>query len=301
MRRKNSLVWFVCLSSVSLLCLSSCNPVEKKKNPPVIQSWRPQGTVIANVDDLSITAEQLEQEILSYNETSDNSAAKIKTREQKISFLNEELVRRYLLYLEAKSRGLDKQPKIQELLKNLEINILSSQIFRDEIGNISVSSAEIEEFYNTYKEQYRQEEERKIKEIVLDNEVEAKDVLIELLKGVDFATLAMQRSKAQSASNGGDLGYITRGKRGADYSRFDEIAFSRLLEVGKVSTVFKEKNGYYIIKVEGVKGGQLRGLSEVEKEIKESILFFKQQEKLKEITNGLLKKTKVVVYQDLIK
>ncbi|MFH1191201.1 MAG: peptidyl-prolyl cis-trans isomerase [Candidatus Omnitrophota bacterium] len=299
MRRKSYLVWSVCLSSI--LCLSGCKPVEKKKNPPEIKSWQPQGTVVANVNDLSITAEQLEQEILSYNESSDNSAPKIKTRGQKISFLNEELVRRYLLYLEAKSRGLDKQPKIQELLMNLEINILSSQIFRDEIGSISVTPAEIEEFYNTYKEQYRQEEERKIREIVLGTEAEAKDVLIELLKGVDFATLAMQRSKAQSASNGGDLGYITKGKRGADYSHFDEIAFSRLLEIGKISTIFKEKNGYYVVKVEGIKGGQIRSLFEVENEIKESILFFKQQERLKEITNGLLKKTKVVVYEDLIK
>jgi len=291
----------VCILSVLFLFLSGCEQATNLKNPSKANSLQPQGTVVAYVNDLPITSEQLEQEISTYNESTVNPDAKINTREQKVAYLNEELVRRYLLYLEAKARGLDKQPKTQELLRNLEINILASQILHDEIDNITVTSSEIEEFYNTFKDQYRQEEERKIREIVLDSETEAKDTLIELLKGADFATLATQRSKAPSASSGGDLGFIKKGKRGADYSHFDEIAFSHLLEAGQLSTVFKEKNGYYIIKIEAIKGGQVRALSEVWDEIKKNVLFLKQQQKLKEITTGLLKKTKVVVYQDLIK
>ncbi len=302
MRRKNPSVPLACVLLFLSLCLSGCEQVDKKlKISSKAKSWQPQGTVVAYVNDLPITLEQLEQEIRSYNESTDNPEAKINTREQKVAYLNEELVRRYLLYLEAKARGLDMQPKTQELLRNLQINVLASQILHDEIDNITVSSSETDEFYNTFKDQYRQEEERKIREIVLDSEPEAKDVLIELLKGADFAALATQRSKAPSAASGGDLGFIKKGKRGADYSRFDEIAFSRLLEAGQLSTVFKEKNGYYIIKVEAIKGGQVRGLSEVGDEIKRSVLFLKQQQKLKEITTGLLKKTKVTVYQDLIK
>lgn len=301
MRRENPSVTLVCALSVLFLFLSGCEQVKKLKSPSQAKSGQPQGTVVAYVNDLPITAEQLEQEINTYNESTGNPEAKINTREQKVAYLNEELIRRYLLYLEAKARGLDNQPKTQELLRNLEINILASQILHDEIDNITVTSSEIEEFYNTFKDQYRQEEERKIREIVLDSEAEAKDTLIELLKGADFAALVTQRSKAPSAASGGDLGFIKKGKRGADYSHFDEIAFSRLLEAGQLSTVFKEKNGYYIIKIEAIKGGQVRAISEVWDEIKKNVLFLKQQQKLKEITTGLLKKTKVVVYQDLIK
>ncbi|MDD5465661.1 MAG: peptidyl-prolyl cis-trans isomerase [Candidatus Omnitrophica bacterium] len=301
MRRKNPSVTLVCVLSVLFLFLSGCEQVKKLKVPSKAKSWQTQGTVVAYVSDLPITLEQLEQEIRSYNESTDNPEAKINTREQKIAYLNEELIRRYLLYLGAKARGLDEQPKTRELLRNLEINVLASQILHDEIDNITVTSSEIEEFYNTFKDQYRQEEERRIREIVLDGETEAKDTLIELLKGADFAALAAQRSKAQSASGGGDLGFIKKGKRGGDYARFDEIAFSRSLEAGQLSTVFKEKNGYYIIKIEAIKGGQVRALSEVWDEIKKNVLFLKQQQKLKEITAGLLKKTKVVIHQDLIK
>lgn len=298
---KKALAPVGCGLSVLILFFYGCEQINKLKGTPEVKPWQPQGTVIATVNGLPITLEQLNQEILSYNESTDNPEAKITTREQKIAYLNEELVRRYLLYLEAKTRKLDTQPKTEELLRNVEVNILAGQILRDEIENIGVSQAEVEEFYNNFKEQFRQEEERKIREIVLTSESEAKDILIELLKGADFSSLATQRSKAPSSSNGGDLGFIKKGKRGADYARFDEIAFSRSLEAGQFSTVFKDKDGYCIIKVDSIRGGQPRALPEVKDDIKKNVQFLKQQQKLKEITAGLLKKTKVVLYQDRVK
>lgn len=278
-----------------------CEKIEKLGLAPKKKIVGPQGTVIAKVGDLSITLEQLEQEINNYNELIGSPEARLTTREQKIAYLNEELIRRNLFYLEAKARRIEEQPKAQELLQNLEINVLANQLMQEEIGNITVTSSEIEDFYNLYKEQYRQEEERRIREIVLDTEQEAKDVLIELLKGEDFASLAQQRSRAASASNGGDLGFIKKGSRGADFSRFDEVAFSRSLDTGQISNIFKGKEGFYIIKVEGVKGGQARSLSEVWDEINKSVLFLKQQQKLQEISGRLLKNTKVVVYEDKVK
>jgi len=298
MRQKKAGIFVLC--GLSAFFFFGCEKLAQLTTKS-IDVAQPQGTVIAKVNDLPITLEQLTQEIQNYNDSMETAEGKITTREQKISYLNEEMVRRYLLYLEAKSKGLDKQPKTQELLRSLEINVLANKLVQDEIEKITVTSAEIESFYNTYKDQYKQAEERRIREIALDTESEAKDVLIDLLKGTDFASLATQRSRAESASKGGDLGYIKKGQRGADFSRFDEIAFSRSLEVGQISNVFKEKNNYYIIKVEGIKGGQARALSEVWDETKRGIQFLKQQQRIKDITSGLLKKTKVVLYQDLIK
>lgn len=302
MKRKKA--GFLVLCGLLVFLSAGCEKISEKLGKfkaPSVNISQPQGTVIAKVGDLSITLEQLNQEIQNYNESTDNIEGKITTKEQKVSYLNEEMVNRYLIYLEAKARGLDKQPKTEELLRNLEINVLANQLANDEINKVTVASSEIENFYNTYKDQYRQAEERRIREIVLDSEAEAKDVLIDLLKGADFAALASQRSRAESAGKGGDLGFIKKGQKGADFTRFDEIAFSKSLESGQTSNVFKEKNGYYIIKVEGIKGGQARALSEVWDETKKGIQFLKQQQKIKEITGSLLKKTKVVVYQDAIK
>jgi len=299
MAKRPILVLFLCLGICSFSSIG-CEKLEGlkipyKKDIPV------QGTLIAKVGDLPITLEQLDLEIQNYNALTENPAAKITTREQKIAYLNEELIRRYLLYFEAKAKRLDEQPKVQEQLKMVEVNILASQLAQDAISNLTVTSSEVEDFYNLYKDQFQQEEERKIREIVVDDEATAKDILIELLKGTDFATLARERSKAASASNSGDIGFIKKGARGANFTRFDIVAFSSSLEVGQTSNIFKDKQGYYIVRVEGKKGGQARPLSEVWDEIKTSVLFLKQQQKLQEITGGLSKKTKVAIFEDKIK
>jgi peptidyl-prolyl cis-trans isomerase C len=288
---------------MGLLFLSSagCEKLEKLQFPAKKNILQPQGTVIAKVDNLPITSEQLNQEIENYNQLMENPAAKITTRDQKISYLNEELIRRYLFYLDAKARHLDERPKVQEILRNLEINVLANQLMQDEIGNITVTSSEVEDFYNIYKDQYQQAEERRIRELALDSEQEAKDVLIELLRGADFATMATQRSRAESAGKGGDLGFIKKGQRGPDFAAFDEVAFSRSLNTGQISNIFKVKERYYIIKVETIRGGQVRPLSEVWDDINKTVLFLKQQQKLQEITGRLLKKNKVVIYEDKIK
>lgn len=287
------------------LFILACAGCDKFQNPPFIskkKTLQVEGTIIAKVDDLPITLEQLEQEIQNYNSLVPNPEAKITSREQKVSYLNDQLIRRYLLYLEAKAQHLDEQPKAQEMMRNMEITVLAEQLFQREIGNLIVASSEVEEFYNLYyKEQSRQEEERRIREIMVNTEAEAKDILIELLKGADFSALAAQRSKAQSASNGGDLGFIKKGQRGPDFIRFDDIAFSASLDKSQISNIFKVKDGFYIIKVEAIKGGQAKPLSEAWDEINNFVLISKQQQKLKEISDKLLKTTKVVVYEDKIK
>ena len=301
-KEKRSLCAFLIFMGLVSLVSLGCDKLQNLQSLlPSKKPFQPQGIIIAKVGDLAITLEQLEQEIKNYNELVDTPEGKINTREQKVAYLNEELVRRYLLYLEAKARHVDEQPKTQELLAGLEINVLANQLLQDSIANITVTSSEVEDFYNLYKDQFQQEEERRLREITLNTEGEAKDVLIELLKGADFAALARERSVANSAANGGDLGFIKRGQRGADFARFDSIAFSGSLEAGQPSNIFKDKGGYYIIRLEAKKGGQARPLSEVWDEIKRNVVFLKQQQKLQEITANLSKKTKVVIYEDKVK
>ncbi|MGD9014748.1 MAG: peptidyl-prolyl cis-trans isomerase [Candidatus Omnitrophota bacterium] len=304
MAEKRAVVSIFCGLLVLSLLLSGCEKLSEikflSKIVPKKEVLSVKGTIIAKVNDMPITLELLEQEIDNYNQLVNIPEARLTTKEQKLAYLNEELVRRYLFYQEAKARGLDKKAETQELLRNLEINLLANQLLQSEIENTLVTSSEIEDFYNLYKEQFRQEEERRIREIVVGTETEAKEILIELLKGADFATLAQERSRAESATRGGNLGVLKKGQRGNDFLRFDEVAFSPSLTSGQISNIFRDKGGYYIIKVEEIKGGQTRGLSEVWDEIKTNVLFLKQQQKYQELTNRLLKDALVVVYEEKI-
>lgn len=300
-RRESKVYVPIIFIGLFILISSGCDKLQNLPFFPKKKTFQPQGTIIAQVGDLPITMEQLELEIQNYNSLIENPEAKINTREQKLFYLNNELIRRYLLYLEAKAQHLDEQPKTQEMLHNMEMSVLANQLLQREISNLTVTSSEVEEVYKVYKDQYRQEEERRIREIVVTTETEAKDILVELLKGADFATLATQRSRAKSASSGGDLGLIKKGQRGVDFTRFDDVAFSSSLEVGQVSNIFKGKEGFYILKVEAIRGGQARPLSEAWDEINKNILISKQQQRLMEITDGLLKKQKVVIYEEKIR
>jgi peptidyl-prolyl cis-trans isomerase C len=274
------------------------------ENLNITSPAKPEGTIVAQVGNMYITLEQLNQEIDNINTLNalyNNAEPKKFTPEEKLAFLKEELIPRYLFYKEAKARNVDKDRKVQEQLLNAEVRIVFDQFVKKETTETAPTSKEIEAFYNSYKERFRPTEERRIREILVSSEDEAKEVLIELLKGTDFATLAQQRSKAQTASKGGDLGFIGKGQLGEEYKKFDEMAFSPSLEQGQISSVFKDKKGYYIIRLDGVRGGQTPSLNEVWDQVKSTVTMVKQQQKIQELNDSLSKKTKVAIYQEKVK
>jgi peptidyl-prolyl cis-trans isomerase D len=84
------------------------------------------------------------------------------------------------------------------------------------------------------------------------------------LRGEDFAKLAQQLSEdTGSAREGGDLGYNTKGKMVAP---FDDAQFA--LKPGEVSAVVESRFGYHVIKVEGVREGDVP-VEEAKREIGE--------------------------------
>lgn len=73
------------------------------------------------------------------------------------------------------------------------------------------------------------------------------------LSGEDFAKLARELSEdTGSAAEGGDLGYNTKGKMVAP---FDDAQFA--LKPGEISNVVESRFGYHVIKVEGVREGDV--------------------------------------------
>jgi len=260
------------------------------------------GTVIAKVNNYPITLDDLNNEIAAYNSMvpDDKPELKITTREQKIKYLKDEMIRRALLYQEALNRNLDRAEEVISALEKSKRDILVVELIKLETEKIEATSSEIEEYYNTYKEQLKEPEERQIREIVVASEPDAKDVMIQLLQGADFATLAKEKSKAASAKNGGDLGFISKGTKSAQY---DAVAFSDSLEVGKISNIFRGPDGYYILKLEAKRGGKLKSLSEMWDDIKRGLTFLKQQQKIEEMVRKLSNdpRFKVETYESEIK
>jgi peptidyl-prolyl cis-trans isomerase C len=268
---------------------------QKTTSAPVIK-----GKLIAKVNSFPITLEDLNQEIESYNALvpQDKPEMKITTREQKVNYLKNEMVRRALLYQEALDRGLDRNEDVLRALEKTKMDLLVMQLVREEAEKVDVSAKEVEDYYNTYKEQLKEPEERQIREIVVPTEQEAKEILIQLLQGDDFATVAKDKSKSISAKDGGDLGFIQKGKK---FALFDNNAFSEALEVGKITNIFKGPDGYYIIKLEAKRGGKQKSLSEMWDDIKRGLTFLKQQQKIEDLIGKLSREAKLEIYEGEIK
>jgi peptidyl-prolyl cis-trans isomerase D len=147
---------------------------------------------------------------------------------------------------------------------------------KDFAKSVQVSDAEVEQEYNTYKtERYSEPEEVHARHILLAVASGADDkqrdavrarataLLERLLKGEDFAAVAKEASEDKAnKDNGGDLGFIPRGRT---EEAFENAAFA--LQPGELSAVVETRFGFHIIKVDERKAAREKPLAEVREEI----------------------------------
>jgi peptidyl-prolyl cis-trans isomerase C len=295
---------------LALFALIGCDKIpflQKGTKPKKVTktSLAPGAKMVAVIGNFYLTNKDLNKEVESYNSLVDAQGmtqSKLDTKEKKIAYLRNEIVRKYMLYQEALDRGLDKNEDIASDIEYAKMGLLVSELVRQELNKIEVTSKEIEDFYNKNKNELVEPEQRKILEIVTPTEDEAKQVYIELLKGTDFASLAKQYSKGPSASQGGDLGFVSLEldpKKRIRFDKFYEIAFT--LESGAVSNIFKSPEGtFYIVKIDTLKKPEPKSLSELWDNIKSWLLFEKQNKEIKELADRLAGETKVEIYEEKV-
>lgn len=293
--------------------LTGCDGINKLLNKKQVSSKKreyfvPQGKIIAKVNDMAITLEELDNYVQNYNKQIDDlkqmypeediGIKKIETPEQKIELLKNDLVRQRLLYQEALDKGLDKKDDVNKAIAEFNMSLLVASLIKEEVDNIKVTSADIEAYYNNNKNLMREAEERRVRMIMAKSESQAKAALIEVLQGTDFAEAAKKYSVDKSASGGGDLGFIVPGTK---FPQFDIAIYS--LDVGGVSQVLKdpEANDYYIVKVEEKKGGKERPLSELWDNIKAKLEQDKQKEAIDALVGKLMREAKIDIQTSEIK
>lgn len=94
---------------------------------------------------------------------------------------------------------------------------------------------------------FQPQEERHLRHILVETEDEGKQIIADLEAGGDFAEIAGEKSiDPGSASNGGDLDFITRG---VTVPEFEEAAFA--LEVGEITDMpVQTQFGWHVIKLD---------------------------------------------------
>jgi len=153
------------------------------------------------------------------------------------------LIYKELMVLEAKSKGLDKDPTVTQRLEELKRKEVF-RVFRTRLSKgIDVSEKEMRQYY--HKTGLDSRTETRASHIMVGSREEAEEILGLLKAGADFTELARKRSLDEaSAQKGGDLGWWQEGVMPGLGAR---KIFS--MEVGQISEPVRLKAGWHIFKV----------------------------------------------------
>ena len=183
------------------------------------------------------------------------------------------------------SEMLKSEGRSVESYKNhIRDQILLSKVVRFELGSrVSISERKIAKYYHNNQKDFWDPGKARVRHILILTEKElsadkkkekylqAKEILGEVKRGKDFADAAKEYSEDISASEGGDVGFVEKGKM---VPEFEKAVYN--LKEGEVSDIVETEYGYHIIKVEEVLAGRTLPLKDVKNKI-EFILSNKKQ------------------------
>jgi peptidyl-prolyl cis-trans isomerase SurA len=173
-------------------------------------------------------------------------------------------------------QGMDRAAFRRSVRRDIE----SMRILQVKVrSRVNVSDEDVVAFYRSHPEEFRADEEVRVRHLFLalppnasmEEEARVKARAARLLArargGEDFGALARAESEGPSAQDGGDLGWL---RRGTIQPELEKAAFG--LTTGGVSDVIRTRAGLQILKVEERRGGGQRPFDEVKDEIRNHLV-----------------------------
>lgn len=235
------------------------------------------GSWTLTVDEFNQRLKILKQGLPDFNE---------KDPQAKATVLNE-LIRQQLLVKDAEGSDIVDQKEIKDAVEDFRRTLLVQELAQRLTKGISATEADAQKYYDQNKNLFIK---WKVRQILVSDEATAKNILVQVLQGGDFAALAKAQSKDKFAENGG---LITDPAQAPLEVQKNITA----LETGGTSAVFKGTAGYYIVHVDEK---AFVPFSEVKDELKTRLSARKQQETILEHIDQLAQKNKVEVNKELL-
>lgn len=149
------------------------------------------------------------------------------------------------LALRAEKAGIDKDPAAERRVRNAIDDALAQEMLRRSLQQ-NVSPKALQAVYSGVVAGKPGPEQIHARIIVTDTQAEAEDLIYRLNQGASFATVAHDLSKDGSASEGGDIGFVTVDMLSPEVGA---VAFS--LGVGQINAYpVKSANHWFIVRVE---------------------------------------------------
>ena len=107
------------------------------------------------------------------------------------------------------------------------------------------SPSELQEYYDAHQNEFRSGEEVRVRQILVNDENLANEIVKKLKSGTPFGDLSAQYSRAPNAKRGGEIGFVSRG----DLPKMFEEEIFRL-RAGETSGVLRTDTSFHIFQVD---------------------------------------------------
>ena len=173
---------------------------------------------------------------------------------------------------------------LESYKKRIRDQIIVSKIKKFELGSrLNISNRRVAKYYHGHQKEFWESGKTKVRHILILFEKgssnkkknkkyrKIKKILSEVKNGKDFSEAAKIYSEDVSASSGGDVGFVEKGKM---VPEFEKAVYS--LREGEISGIVETEYGFHIIKVDKVQKGHTLPLNKVKNQI-QNILAGKKQ------------------------
>ncbi len=192
------------------------------------------GNAVARVGGSSLTIDEL------YASIPEQHLAMMSLEDQEEAVGN--WVKTELFYQEGLRQGVGKGDEIERRLGEIERELIAEEYIKRRMSEVpDVTDEEAAAYFGKHQNEYAIQV--RLAHILVRNRPEAERAREQILGGTPFETVAGSSSIDQTASMGGDLGYMRRGEM---IHELEETAFS--LKVGEISDVITSGYGYHILK-----------------------------------------------------
>ncbi|MEP6943369.1 MAG: peptidyl-prolyl cis-trans isomerase [Betaproteobacteria bacterium] len=176
--------------------------------------------------------------------------------------VRDELNTRELLVREAKKQGVDKTPTVKTEMDLAGQTVIVRTYMAEYLKAHPVSDAALRKEYDTIKSQIG-DKEYKVRHILVENEGDAKEVIVALQKGEKFEKLAERSKDTGSKVNGGDLDWNAP----ANFVKPFSDAMIALPKGKFTTTPVQTQFGWHVIEVTDIREAKVPPFDEVKPQL----------------------------------
>ena len=219
---KQRFLWPICVLLAGALptgCDDSALPPPTANSGPSAAGLTSQqaALVLAKVGDKTITLGDYATTLQRMNQI---DRLRFQTPERRRDLLKQ-MIDLELLSLEARRRGIDKRPEVQDAIRQILRDAMLAKAREGSLAPAQIPAADVQAYYDANKEKFREPERRRVAAIVLGDPDKAAEVLASLAAGGTatwgdlFLRAFAERARSTRAGRSGGSGRRHRHRRSA--------------------------------------------------------------------------------------